>query len=700
MDEESDFDTYLLTHFEQISSSLANNNSSYKTELYMHYATLKLKLFWRWGRMEDLKEAVEKGKSAVAATIEEHETFASMLNKLGVILESLYERTGKMEDLEEAIRVARQAVKVTPEDHPYLAGCLNNLGNKLGRRYERTGKMEDLEEAIRVASKAWNCHNAVPFIRIQASSLAVQLLQILGDFERAYKLSRETINLLSYVHNRSLDHRDQQHIVSYFSGLATTACSLALQCGDSAETALEILEQGRGVILSLLIDDRSHASHLKMANPLLFERYESLRIRLNKPVKDFINIHLHETASKTRIDTIAEFEECVRDIQQFPGFEQFQKGLTAKQMQSCSAKGSIIVVNITELRSDAIIITTNGFKVLSFSASCARQAKDWINQDLTTTSQSDRGRKNKVYLQFLSWLWRECVKPVLDELHCYIQLSEDDKPRVWWIGTGLASSFPFHSANNSSVEPMESTAYRVVSSYIPTIKALQYARERVNVANLSCEDRRNVLIITMPQTPSAEALPGARAEGFEVMASIGSSASVETLELPDVAAAVARLQQCHIAHFACHGLSNPNDPSESGLILQTACTGTEEPRQDILNVRTACQAYLPHAEIAYLSACSTAQNRAVRLSDEVLHIVSGFQVAGFQHVIGCLWPSDDKLCVDIAKTFYFGLSQSGNMRYDDRSVALALHKAIMKIQESDEYRKRPLLWAQFVHFGA
>lgn len=216
------------------------------------------------------------------------------------------------------------------------------------------------------------------------------------------------------------------------------------------------------------------------------------------------------------------------------------------------------------------------------------------------------------------------------------------------------------------------------ASEIPTIKALQYARERVNIANLSFDDRRNVLIVTMPQTPNAEALPGARAEGSEVMATIGSSASVETLELPDVAAAMARLQQCHIAHFACNGLSNPYDPSESGLILQTACTGTE-PRQDILNVRTACQAYLVHAEIAYLSACSTAQNRAVRLSDEVLHIVSGFQIAGFQHVIGCLWPSDDKVCVDVAKTFYSGLSQDGNMRCDDRAVALALHKAILKV---------------------
>jgi hypothetical protein len=81
--------------------------------------------------------------------------------------------------------------------------------------------------------------------------------------------------------------------------------------------------------------------------------------------------------------------------QQLPGFEEFQKGLTAKQMQNYSTKGIIIVVNITDLRSDAIIITTDGFKAFFFSALCARQAIDWIDQDLSTTSQSDRDRKNK-----------------------------------------------------------------------------------------------------------------------------------------------------------------------------------------------------------------------------------------------------------------------------------------------------------------
>jgi CHAT domain-containing protein len=205
----------------------------------------------------------------------------------------------------------------------------------------------------------------------------------------------------------------------------------------------------------------------------------------------------------------------------------------------------------------------------------------------------------------------------------------------------------------------------------------------------------------MPKTPGESDLPGTRRETSEVVAAIGPSVSIETLEYPDVASAMAQLQDCSIAHFACHGVSDPSDPSRSGLILQTARTATEEPRQDVLSVGEVSQAHLSRAEIAYLSACSTAQNKAAQLSDEVLHVVSGFQVAGFRHVVGCLWPSSDQVCVAIAKSFYNELSQGGAARFgDNKAVALALHRAAMNIRENHEYRKRPLLWAQYVHFGA
>ena len=108
--------------------------------------------------------------------------------------------------------------------------------------------------------------------------------------------------------------------------------------------------------------------------------------------------------------------------------------------------------------------------------------------------------------------------------------------------------------------------------------------------------------------------------------------------------------------FACHGSTDHADPSNSGLILQRQ--DGQDRQRDRLTVQRVSELSLSGAHIAYLSACSTAENKAERLSDEVIHVVSGFQVDGFPHVVGCLWPSMDRICVEVvADGFYQSLFQ-------------------------------------------
>ena len=149
--------------------------------------------------------------------------------------------------------------------------------------------------------------------------------------------------------------------------------------------------------------------------------------------------------------------------------------------------------------------------------------------------------------------------------------------------------------------------------------------------------------------------------------------------------------------FACHGYTDHADPSNSGLVFQRY-EDCEQPEQDIMTVRDISEANLEHARIAYLSACSTAENRVAQLADEVIHVVSGFQVAGFGHVIGCLWPSVDRVCVEVARGFYSSLFHQGGIRGDNRDVAIALHEGVKRVWVSD--LKQPLNWAQFLHYGA
>jgi hypothetical protein len=197
----------------------------------------------------------------------------------GIMLRLQYERTRQIDDLNEAIRVARQTIEIAPRDHPDFASWLDALTKVLDYRDEETWEMDDLEETIQVSTEATNTKPATPLVRIGASTMAAGLLIKRRDFHAGYALAIEAIGLLQVIHNQSLTLQDQQFVVSHISSLATQACSLSLEAGQSAFKAVASLESGRGVILSLLIDDRSDTPKLKEAHHARFTRYETLRTR-------------------------------------------------------------------------------------------------------------------------------------------------------------------------------------------------------------------------------------------------------------------------------------------------------------------------------------------------------------------------------------------------------------------------------------
>jgi len=114
---------------------------------------------------------------------------------------------------------------------------------------------------------------------------------------------------------------------------------------------------------------------------------------------------------------------------------------------------------MTRLRSDALIVTPNAIQAFPLPDLRPRDALGWIRKDLTATNLHDRGKKNKAYRDFLTWLWRTCVKPVLNHIGYSAQSSTSSLLRVWWTKTGLASSFLFYAANNGSVHSTEHSAF-------------------------------------------------------------------------------------------------------------------------------------------------------------------------------------------------------------------------------------------------
>nr|MYR39021.1 CHAT domain-containing protein [Streptomyces sp. SID4944] len=244
------------------------------------------------------------------------------------------------------------------------------------------------------------------------------------------------------------------------------------------------------------------------------------------------------------------------------------------------------------------------------------------------------------------------------------------------------------------------------------VRALRHAREqrRRQAARADTSTPPRALVVAMPTTPG---LPSGGRLAFvddEVAAlhaylpdhqllrqyeqseqSTGSPAgSSGPTPTPTFAEVLARLPECAIAHFACHGDSHPSDPSMSRLLL---ADHAETP----LTVASLAPVHLERAELAYLSACRTAAVDAGHLSDEAIHLASAFHLIGFPHVIGTLWEINDETAATVAHAFYAGL-RDAHGRPDTDRAPYALHAAIRAVR--DTYPRTPTLWAAHLHAGA
>lgn len=148
---------------------------------------------------------------------------------------------------------------------------------------------------------------------------------------------------------------------------------------------------------------------------------------------------------------------------------------------------------------------------------------------------------------------------------------------------------------------------------------------------------------------------------------------------------VAALQDHPWVHFACH--AHGDLLASSGSFLQL--------HGGRLTVVDISRLQLDQAELAFLSACSTAAS-SVALPDEAIHIASAFQLAGYRHVIATLWSVHDDIAAAVADEFYRGLgAEPGGP--NPRASALALHKAVRNHRAT--YPLTPSLWAAHVHVG-
>ncbi|KAL4756986.1 CHAT domain-containing protein [Aspergillus foveolatus] len=672
---------------------------------FMFLNNLGVWLGWKYEQTEhpqELDESIALVTEALKLAPTEHVIRKACLNNLCGYLEWRHRLTDSMADLEKSITYGREAVKDTPRNHSQKTLALRNLFEALKTMFAKTFEFAIRDEAIATLKEAIAVESTPPTHRLNA----------LEDWSDLSEVAEKATKLLSLASPRALLQADQQYLLRRYAGLASTAAAAALQAGRSKEHAIGLLEHGRGVITSLLLQNRRDISIFTELRDMLDPPSLIPSVGTGRPQKE---LTMSVSTSEERYQVFEEFNQVLDQIRDKEGFKTFLLGPETSELMSAATSGeSIVVINVCNIRCDAFLITSHSVEIVKLAG--------MKQQDIETAVRRFRyGKSRETAFEVLEWLW-EPISLILEALGGAIKERRGKNyaewPRVYWVPTGPLRLFPIHAVGYHNDKSHRSVMDCVISSYGLSVEEILYGRqlkEKIQKASHpdhSKDDDSKFILVSMETTPGNAHLPFVPEEIQAIREMLPPSMPLVSFDSPSHHELLSALQKCVIFHFAGHGMTNQLDPSLSGLLLNS---DDDASRAMPLTVRQLQALRLQESRpplLAYLSACSTGRIDDDRLTDEGIHLMGACRLAGFRHVIGSLWEVSDKLCVSVATSVYETILGAG---LDDTSIAQSLHRAIRLLRdelhhgdiwvERNGVRKLrktkagPPLWAAFIHMG-
>lgn len=645
-------------------------------------------------RPDDVDRAIEVLRAAIAETPVDHPDRPGYLSNLARAAQVRFGVTEDPADLDLAVDVGAQAAGGRPTDHPEQAAVLLDLGLGLLARAVQAGDAHGMAEAEAAFRSAARIRTAPMPRRLEAAAAWGSAAAERKDWASAADGFATAIELLPLALHRRLPWTFRQDLLRTMKELGSDAAACCLQLGQVTR-AIELWEQGRGVLFGETLDVRTDLARLAAAHPRLAAAFDAVWDELSAATAAGPPPSTGETDGSPdhQVDRLrelsAELDRQVAGIRALPTFERFQLPPSIDELQQAAEHGPVVMVNLSKYRCDALLLTSSGAAVvplpdLTSQDAHIRMMNLFIAVEGHRTcecSPAIHAENERTLGGTLDWLWRVVAEPVLDRLGIIGPPDGQEWPRLWWCASGSLTLLPLHAAGRR--EPVaQSVLDRVVSSYTPSVRALLHARRGATARG--AEGPTGVLVVAMPETPAAQALPAAAAEARLLTGLFGERATVLSGPAATHQRVAAALRDARWAHFACHAETDQTDPSAGRLLLH-------DHEQSPLTVLDLTRLRLDDAELAFLSACRTARADP-HLADEAIHLAGACQVAGFRHVIATLWPVGDRSTARFSGAVYRVLAED-----DVSSAAVAVHRAVRA--QRDRSPDRPSVWAAHVHYG-
>ncbi|KAG8218910.1 hypothetical protein J3R82DRAFT_4592 [Butyriboletus roseoflavus] len=372
-----------------------------------------------------------------------------------------------------------------------------------------------------------------------------------------------------------------------------------------------------------------------------------------------------------------ELQAVVTRIRELHGLSHFLLPSPFSDLQQAAHGGPVIIVNASEYGCDALVVLVDRNPVhipLSITKDGIRELSSKLGRLTVRAKSIDVTRDLAVILREL---WDEVVSPVVD----FLQTVHPFQSRIWWCPTAEFSLLPLHAAGPFR-KRQRNLANIYISSYTPMLTALIRARRR-DLPH-SASEGKHFVGIGQATAKGEKKLVSVSAELADIGQRVDGLATFTHIEGEEscIARVTDEFRKNEWVHLACHGIPNRKQPFESAFALHDGRFTIEQ----------IIRCELENPQFAYLSACHTTVGDEDS-PDEVMHLASAMQFAGFRSVIGTMWAVDDGETNKITSVFYDNMKEEFG-RLDYARAALALNRTMKLVDIPFDQR------ILYIHLGA
>lgn len=351
--------------------------------------------------------------------------------------------------------------------------------------------------------------------------------------------------------------------------------------------------------------------------------------------------------------------KAVKDIRRLDGFEDFLLPPSYDKLKIAADNGPVILINITDLRCDAIIarrldepilVPLPGATSISIQDLVGRFGIEMENSELEDS---------------LRELWRIVVEPVVAVLRAE-DLGLIAGSRIWWCPTGIAAGLPLHAAG--PYVPGEPNLSQIfLSSYSPTLGSLIRARgtetatrgapNKVNgmmIVRHSPADKGSTSTVPMMVDAIQQYAPDSVLLG-------GAAATRDTI--------LNILNQHAWLHLSCEVKLDSSNAHLPHLLLHDGPL----PLVDVI------QQHLSRAEFAFLSGLQSSWGSS-RIQGASLHPSEGMLLSGYRSVVGIPSRLDEGSASALVDKFYRVMIGAKSASPDSTRAAAALGRALEELE--------------------